>query len=149
MKLQLSCFHAVWVLILYLVIFIAKLKLLQKPVFQQHRGRHLDGVFTHLFSQGLKLIWVKTAWLYLYRFKSYDRLKSTVNLLLHPPVYEFPLKNPVYFRPKTRGLKLNLMIHSRYGYQSTQLDKMNKWYHYSKALSSTIWTLEGVILVFC
>ena len=76
MKLQLSCFHTVWVPMLYLVIFIAKLKLLQKPVFQQHRGRHLDGVFIHMFCQGLKLIWVKTAWLYLYWFKSYDRLKN-------------------------------------------------------------------------
>ena len=87
MKLQLSCFHTVWVPILYLVIFISKLELLQKPYFQQHRGRHLDGVLIYLFSQGLKLIWVKTAWLYLYWFKSYDRLTSTVNLLLHPPVY--------------------------------------------------------------
>ena len=40
-------------------------------------------------------------------------------------------------------MKLNLMIHSRYGYQSIQLDKLNKWYHYNKALSSIIWTLEG------
>ena len=40
-------------------------------------------------------------------------------------------------------MKLNLMIHGRYGCQSTQIDKLNKWYDYSKALSSTIWTLEG------
>ena len=60
---------------LYLVIFISKLELLQKSIFQQHRGRHLSGLFIHLFSQELELIWVKTAWLYLYWFKSYDRLQ--------------------------------------------------------------------------
>ena len=46
-----------------------------KAFFQQHRKRHCNDVSSHLFSQGLKLIWVKTAWLYLYSFKSYNRLQ--------------------------------------------------------------------------
>jgi hypothetical protein len=38
-------------------------------------GAPLGDVSSHLFSQGLKFILVKPIWLYLYWFKSYDRLQ--------------------------------------------------------------------------
>ncbi len=47
----------------FLLIFV---QFLQKPFLQQHRGRHWGDVSSHLFSQGLKFILVKTIWLYLY-----------------------------------------------------------------------------------